>query len=312
MKAYKKLEFARRAEWLKARRAGITATDIAVIIGVSPWLTPYALWAAKTGAACEESDNAAMMAGRYLEDGVARWWAESTGHKLVKASAGDWLAVSNTCPLLRCSPDRLYRRKSGGLGLLEIKTCRTALTLDTLPPQYMAQLQWQMGVMGFDSATLAYCAAGIDFGAFEVAFDSDQFNNMKTAALDWWAKYIDGALIPSCETADDVKARYPQPIDGYAIADDTTADDWRTLITLKAQVKELSNEIKALEERLIVAIGGKEGLAVADANGGKAAIATYKAQVSRRIDTAALKKDLPEIAAKYTKETATRVLRIKE
>ena len=34
--------------------------------------------------------------------------------------------------------------------------------------------------------------------------------------------------------------------------------------------------------------------------------ATYKAVTSSRVDTAALKKDLPDVAARYTKATETR------
>ena len=38
-----------RAEWLDWRRGGIGSSDIAAIIGLSPWATPYSVWAEKTG-----------------------------------------------------------------------------------------------------------------------------------------------------------------------------------------------------------------------------------------------------------------------
>ena len=62
-----------------------------------------------------------------------------------------------------------------------------------------------------------------------------------------------------------------------------------------AMVESLKEQIK---ERMTAA--GVESLA------GSEHKATYKAVTSSRVDTTALKKDLPEIAARYTKTTTTR------
>jgi predicted phage-related endonuclease len=62
-----------------------------------------------------------------------------------------------------------------------------------------------------------------------------------------------------------------------------------------AMVESLKDQIK---ERMTAA--GVESLA------GSEHKATYKAVTSSRVDTAALKKELPEIAAKYTKTTTAR------
>ena len=62
-----------------------------------------------------------------------------------------------------------------------------------------------------------------------------------------------------------------------------------------AMVESLKDQLK---ERMAAA--GVESLA------GSEHKATYKAVTSSRVDTTALKKDLPEIAARYTKTTTTR------
>ena len=62
-----------------------------------------------------------------------------------------------------------------------------------------------------------------------------------------------------------------------------------------AMVESLKDQIK---ERMTAA--GVESLA------GSEHKATYKAGTSSRVDTTALKKDLPEIAARYTKTTTSR------
>ena len=62
-----------------------------------------------------------------------------------------------------------------------------------------------------------------------------------------------------------------------------------------AMVESLKDQLK---ERMTAA--GVESLAGAEHK------ATYKAVTSSRVDTTALKKELPEIAARYTKTTTTR------
>ena len=62
-----------------------------------------------------------------------------------------------------------------------------------------------------------------------------------------------------------------------------------------AMVESLKDQLK---ERMTAA--GVESLV------GSEHKATYKAVISSRIDTTALKKDLPEIAARYTKTTTAR------
>ena len=62
-----------------------------------------------------------------------------------------------------------------------------------------------------------------------------------------------------------------------------------------AMVESLKDQLK---ERMTAA--GVESLA------GSEHKATYKAVTSSRVDTTSLKKDLPEIAARYTKTTTTR------
>ncbi len=62
----------RSPEWLELRRQGLGASDMAAVMGVSPYKTPYQLWAEKTGATPEQKVGAAANRGVILEDAVAR------------------------------------------------------------------------------------------------------------------------------------------------------------------------------------------------------------------------------------------------
>lgn len=38
-----------RAEWLEYRKDGIGSSEVATILGLNPWETPYQLWRRKKG-----------------------------------------------------------------------------------------------------------------------------------------------------------------------------------------------------------------------------------------------------------------------
>jgi putative phage-type endonuclease len=96
------------SEWLKLREGGIGSSEIATIVGLNPWETPYQLWRRKVGIDPPKEQNFAMKAGHYLEDAVSMFWADETGLQVIKSSAGDWVIRDNEKPHLQVSPDRTY------------------------------------------------------------------------------------------------------------------------------------------------------------------------------------------------------------
>ena len=57
-------------DWLKERQKGIGGSDVAAILGMSPWRTPYQVWEEKTtpiDETAEEDDRPALYWGRVLE-----------------------------------------------------------------------------------------------------------------------------------------------------------------------------------------------------------------------------------------------------
>ena len=73
-----------------------------------------------------------------------------------------------------------------------------------------------------------------------------------------------------------------------------------------AQYIRMQEEAAAMVEALKDQLKAQMQAAGVDTLAGAEHKATYKAVTSCRVDTTALKKDLPEIAARYTKTTETR------
>lgn len=73
-----------------------------------------------------------------------------------------------------------------------------------------------------------------------------------------------------------------------------------------AQYIRMQEEAAAMVESLKDQIKAQMSAAGVDTLAGDEHKATYKAVTSSRVDTTALKRDLPEIAAQYTKTTTAR------
>ena len=72
------------------------------------------------------------------------------------------------------------------------------------------------------------------------------------------------------------------------------------LMELRRMAEELQSEIDALQEAVKDFMGDEENMVAG------AFKVSYKSITSSRLDSAALKRDLPNVAALYTKQTTTR------
>lgn len=73
-----------------------------------------------------------------------------------------------------------------------------------------------------------------------------------------------------------------------------------------AQYIRMQEEAAAMVENLKDQLKARMTAAGVESLAGSEHKATYKAVTSSRVDTAAIKRDMPEVAARYTKTTTTR------
>lgn len=69
----------RSDEWLAMRRNFIGSSDAPVVMGVSPWKTPYQLWEEKLGLTEQKAPNSAMLYGINNEEIARKSFEEKTG-----------------------------------------------------------------------------------------------------------------------------------------------------------------------------------------------------------------------------------------
>jgi len=294
-----------REEWLKVRESGIGSSEIATIVGLNPWETPYQLWRRKLGIDPPKEENFAMKAGHYLEDAVAQFWHDETGQDIIKASAGDWLIRDNDRPFLQVSPDRTYwlfgmPHNNSNKGILECKTTQKSIDADDLPKHWFCQVQYQLGVAGMQKGSLAWLCSGREFGYKDLAFVPDFYGWLVEEAEKFWRDNVEGRQEPSAVSVQDVLLKYNRHTDGKVL------EVGEEIFTAYQDLKDVRKQLDALEERKET-LEGRIKLAFGDAEAisyGGDTIATWKApKASKKFDAKAYQAEHPDLCAPYIFET---------
>jgi putative phage-type endonuclease len=163
-----------RGEWLAARRGGVTASEIAVIMGLAPprWGSAYQLYHQKTGELPEDEDTDLYSLRRFMEPYVAARYLERFPHLTVSGDGRDLYAHPQR-PWQMATPDRLVQDDASlgvverdgvfdieNLAALELKTSASRDGWgddgsDIVPVCYRCQVLWQMDVLGVPAGAIA-------------------------------------------------------------------------------------------------------------------------------------------------------------
>lgn len=133
-------------EWLEFRKKHIGASDVAAILGVSPYRTAQQLFDEKLGNIPAQKENIYMRRGKELEEEARCSFEELTGLVVFPR-----VIVSTEYPWLLASLDGMDIE---GENIVEIKCpgCKDHLIAKSgdVPEKYYPQLQQQMLVTGFN------------------------------------------------------------------------------------------------------------------------------------------------------------------
>ncbi len=162
-------------EWHNIRARGLGGSEIAAVLGLSPYESRFSLWHRKQGLADPQPENDAMRAGRYLEPAVAQMFADAHPEYQLDIT-GTWR--NRARPWQIANPDRLIITETGR-ELLEIKTARTAdgwgtEGTDEIPVYYRAQVLWYLDVLGLDRAHVAVLISGQDYAEYVIEHSPDE------------------------------------------------------------------------------------------------------------------------------------------
>lgn len=329
-----------RDAWLQERTKGIGGSDVATVLGLNPYKTPFSLWEEKTGKAEGSPAGEAAYWGTTLEDVVAKEFSKRTGMKIQRVnfllSTGEngWMrgnidrAIVNEQIAKTVRVNKPEKAAETGLMLstdvgLECKTANAfmadkwgpsqeaeivsgnVVTEHQIPLYYETQIQWYMAVTGIKKFYVAVLIGGQDFRMYEVRRDEDVIKAIVEKCHAFWFKKVLADVPPDPINADDIKKLYARDDGEMVEASNDEAADIGELRTIRERIKELQDQEKAVANRVILAIGEKSGLLI----GGEKAV-TYKAQNSSRFASTAFKKEHPDLYRDFVQTSTTRILRL--
>ncbi|GAB6395459.1 MAG: YqaJ viral recombinase family protein [Bacteroidales bacterium] len=289
--------FETRKDWLTERRLGIGASEVATVLGINPFDTPFALQNRKKGRLAEEAENEVMRAGRILESAVAQYFTELTDAEILKRDV-ILMYVDENKPFLRVSPDRVCIYDNEEI-LLECKTTQKEVNVDDIPAHWYVQVQYQLGVSGFKKAVLAWLVRGLKFGYAEINFDEKLYNSIVEEVEQFWNDCIIGDKEPALKDVNDVLLRYPQHVEGKAIEASAEALDYYTkLAEIKAKIKQMEEEKEEYEQYLKILMKDAENLSYC----GKVLVTWRATKGSQTFDKEAFQKEHSALYEQYLKD----------
>lgn len=161
-------------EWHAQRAQGVGGSDVAVILGLSPWNSREDLFLLKTGQTKDKPTTAgsgALWRGNIWEDAIARNYQKLHESEEVFVNCKDsWVSKereyqsANVDGLIYLPGDEFPTR------ILEIKTSSTpdAWKEGTPPIYYRLQALWYMDTFGIPKAKFAVSLDDIEYKEFEV------------------------------------------------------------------------------------------------------------------------------------------------
>jgi putative phage-type endonuclease len=266
----------RSAKWLELRKQGIGASDVAAVLGVSPYKSRLELYLQKRGELDEKPVGVAAQRGVILEDAVAKMYeAERHGTKL-----RSWHGIirRKDAPWKYASLDRTI---VGTKRIVEIKTSGSPRwQLYPVPPEVEAQARWQMIVSGFKHVDIAALLGGLVLRIETIEWDDEKHERIEAEVEQFWRDVQDGVQPdPSPLDADIFDRIYPKDSGETISAEkDSELDELiTTLVCSRSAAKELADIVSETEAKI------KDAMREATQLKGSAATISWKATAGRRM-----------------------------
>lgn len=289
-------------DWLAIRRTGIGSSDIAGVLGLSPWSSPYTVWCDKRGLTPPVQQTEQMEVGTELEEPIARIFQRRHGRPVRRVRA---ILRHPEYPFALANLDRVT---DGGQAVVEIKA--TSQTWDAVPDHYMVQVQWQLAVTGLPWGYLVPLA-GTRLNPVRIVRDDALIADMLAAAGAFWRRVQEGVEPEPTAAEGDAKilallhpgdpALPPLSLDG----DFSSQANLREYLRAKREEERAKAAKDEAANALRAALGDHTKATV----GGRT-VATWSRFTERRLDAKSLQVECPDIYERFVRVYPKQTFRV--
>lgn len=251
-------------EWDGLRSRGLGGSEIAAVVGLSPWQSRFSLWHLKRGTLPKQEVNAGMHWGTLLEPIIGGHFAEQhpefwTWESGTYCNAErDW-QIANPDRLLMPTED--VGADTDPLGILEVKTASAfdahewGRGPEDIPPYYRCQALWYLDALELPTCHFAVLIGGSDYREYEIAYNADEAKWLRDQGEAFWQSVLDGEapkIDGSDATYQAVRKLHPE-IDDETVEIDPEIHEW--FQTSKKAAEQMTTEHTCAKATLLDAMG---------------------------------------------------------
>ena len=304
-----------------ARSTYLGSSDIAAVMGVSPWKTRLDVYLEKIGeGAPPDADKAKIFKrGKRMEPLVIDMLADEYGWQVVARNARytdqeyDWM---------KCEVDAETDIDGERINL-EIKTVHPFaagkfgdMGTDQIPVEYAAQAMYSLMITGRRVCKFGVLVGSDNLSTYEIVRDEVTIAGMRAAAVAFWNDHVLARVAPDPVNLPDIYKLMHRDKGGSQIeANDQAAYMVEEYTRLSALSKDAEDKADELKFQIGSYMLGVERMQKKDAPGGHALIRngaeilTITLQEQTRLDTKAVKSLYPKIAEECSKSSSFFVFR---
>jgi putative phage-type endonuclease len=294
-------------------------SDIAAVLGLSPWKTPLDLWRDKTTPRVEGARKQVFTRGIRWEGAVAEMLVERLEHegRKVEIVASNRRYRDADHPFLASEIDFEIRLDGAEeITNVELKTVHPFRLRewgesgsDTLPVHYTAQVMHGLGVTRRRDGMLAALFGADELRVYPVPADDDTINGLRARAVAFWTDHVLAGIAPDPTTLEDLTKLFDKDNpDAYPLlADETLAEQVMRMRAINAEIKAREAEAEVLEFAVKRAMRDCTSIVMPN---GKEAV-TWKQRSGSWLDEAALKESHPKLAREFQRKWDKRVFTLK-
>jgi putative phage-type endonuclease len=246
--------------WYELRSGGIGASEIAAVVGLSPYISAFWLWHFKKGNIPGQAVSDAMDWGHRLEPVVRDWFAERHPELTVRNTPGTYAHAERGWQ--RCNPDGLVVEsgQGGAVALYEGKTSRFSdgfgpTGSDQIPLAYRCQVQHSLDIFDLPRAYVAVLIGGNEPREYVIEADPADQAALREAGAKFWQSLQDNDEPPiDCSDStyeavrkmhDDIDPDAQHPLD---------MDLWQKYLMHKVAANHHEAELQGVKSKILAAM----------------------------------------------------------
>jgi putative phage-type endonuclease len=184
-------------KWNRLRSKGIGGSEIAAVVGLSPWTSAFTLWHRKAGKLGPQQPSESMNWGKRLEPVVCDAFAERHPDVHIR-TAGLFHHQTRRWQLASC--DRLIATEEAcqAHAVLEVKTADAHDAFewgddgtDEIPPYYRCQALWYLDTLGLPLSHIAVLIGGNDYREFVIEYAKGEAEWLREEGRKFWQTVLD-------------------------------------------------------------------------------------------------------------------------